>query len=230
LQFLLGQKPGYFAHHKTIAEAVESSTTPIREALSALREAGLVFWELIPPHHALPTGQFTRTNVNRYWVNVRHLLSLLGSENVTPTTGPKSGASTQPNSDASTGKDLRSEQDPPSTPPQSEQVLFEHGPSGKEASSQTDQKRESTQEQTRVRERTDPVPAGNSPRKCGVEQPRRRETGKGDRPELAAPAELKPILAAWRELKLGAPDGRSIRALVNRNPLARSVASFAGGQ
>lgn len=193
LLFLLGQKPGYFAHQKTISEALDSSTTPIRAALGALRRAGLVFWELIPPHHALPTGHFTRTNVNRYWVNVRHLLALLGSENVTPTTGPKSGASTQPNSDASTGKDLKSEQDPPSTPPPSEPEPSEPFESDEEAVSTTENEQERTENRASGRGNTKPQSS-----------------------EFSTPAELEPLLDSWKKLKLGEPDQRSIRALVNR--------------
>jgi hypothetical protein len=55
LVFLLGQRPGYFAHHQVIAEAVDSNLTSLRAALAKLRDAGLVSWELIPPHHLLPT-------------------------------------------------------------------------------------------------------------------------------------------------------------------------------
>lgn len=61
LLFLLGQRPGYFGHQKVIAAAVESNLTSVRGALFELRRAGLVTWELIPPHHPLPTGNYTRT-------------------------------------------------------------------------------------------------------------------------------------------------------------------------
>ena len=216
LQFLLGQKPGYFAHHKTFAEALDSSTTPIREALGALRGAGLVLWELIPPHHVLPTGNYTRTNVNRYWVNVSHILSLLGSVDEVQARPPKSGTSTPPKSGASTGKDLRSEQSPPSTPPRNEQSTSEPRLSGEEAVSSKDLKPEPAPDHLRVHETSNRIALGRSPRKAGLKPPRPPETGRDEHPELAAPAELEPILAAWRELKLGEPDGRSTRALVNR--------------
>jgi hypothetical protein len=119
LLFLLGQKPGqYAAHQQTIAKACDSNTTSIRQSLARLRAAGLVLWELIPPHHALPTGRFTRTNVNRYWVHLPRLAGLLASPARPPATPQKSGASTQPISDASYGTEIRSEQQPPpSTPP-----------------------------------------------------------------------------------------------------------------
>jgi hypothetical protein len=57
LLFLLGQKPGHYAAHQhTIARACDSNTTSIRKALARLRAVGLVLWELVPPHHKLPTG------------------------------------------------------------------------------------------------------------------------------------------------------------------------------
>ena len=119
LVFLLAQKPGaYAAHQQTIAKACDSNTTSIRQALGRLRAAGLVLWELIPPHHALPTGRFTRTNVNRYWVHLPRLGALLEAPARPPATAPKSGASTLPKSDASYGTEIRSvQQPPPSTPP-----------------------------------------------------------------------------------------------------------------
>ncbi|MGA7123804.1 MAG: hypothetical protein WBY94_27115, partial [Polyangiaceae bacterium] len=118
LLFLLGQKPGqYTAHQQTIAKACDSNTTSIRQSLGRLRAAGLVLWELIPPHHALPTGRFTRTNVNRYWVHLPRLGALLEASAKPPATAPKSGASTLPKSDASYGTELRSEQQPPPSPP-----------------------------------------------------------------------------------------------------------------
>ena len=118
LVFLLAQKPGaYAAHQQTIAKACDSNTTSIRQALGRLRAAGLVLWELIPPHHALPTGRFTRTNVNRYWVHLPRLGALLEAPARPPATLPKSGASTLPKSDASSGTEIRSVQQPPSPPP-----------------------------------------------------------------------------------------------------------------
>ncbi|MDP9001797.1 MAG: hypothetical protein M3O46_16990 [Myxococcota bacterium] len=119
LLFLLAQKPGsYAAHHHTIAKACDSNTTSIRQSLTRLRAAGVVLWELIPPHHALPTGRFTRTNVNRYRVHLPRLGALVQAPAMPPATAPKSGASTLPKSDASYGTEIRSEQQPPpSTPP-----------------------------------------------------------------------------------------------------------------
>ena len=119
LVFLLAQKPGaYAAHQQTIAKACDSNTTSIRQALGRLRAAGLVLWELIPPHHALPTGRFTRTNVNRYWVHLPRLGALLEVPARPPAPAPKSGASTLPKSDASYGTgDQSVQQPPPSTPP-----------------------------------------------------------------------------------------------------------------
>lgn len=102
LLFLLAQKPGsYAAHHHTIAKACDSNTTSIRQALGRLRAAGLVLWELIPPHHALPTGRYTRTNVNRYWVHLPRLAGLLEAPARPPATPPKPSTSTRPKSDAS---------------------------------------------------------------------------------------------------------------------------------
>ena len=119
LLFLLGQKPGqYTAHQQTIAKACDSNTTSIRKSLGRLRVAGLVLWELIPPHHALPTGRFTRTNVNRYWVHLPRLGSLLEAPARPSATAPKSDASTLPKPDASYGTEIRSvQQPPPSIPP-----------------------------------------------------------------------------------------------------------------
>jgi hypothetical protein len=100
LLFLLGQKPSHYAtHHHTIAKACDSNTTSIRQSLGRLRAAGLVLWELIPPHHALPTGRFTRTNVNRYWVHLPRLAGLLEAPARPPATLPKS--------DASSGTEIR---------------------------------------------------------------------------------------------------------------------------
>jgi len=130
LLFLLGQKPGHYAaHHHTIAKACDSNTTSIRQSLGRLRAAGLVLWELIPPHHALPTGRFTRTNVNRYWVHLPRLASLLEAPARPPPTLPKSVASTLPKSDASYGTEIRSEQQPPPpTPPPKPPALSREAP------------------------------------------------------------------------------------------------------
>jgi hypothetical protein len=79
LLFLLGQRPGtYAAHQQTIARALDSNVSSIRVALRRLRAAGLVLWELIPPHHVLPTGRFARTNVCRYLVDLTRLAGALG--------------------------------------------------------------------------------------------------------------------------------------------------------
>ena len=103
LLFLLGQRPGYFAHQKVIADAVESNLTSVRKALSELRDAGFLAWNLIPPHHPLPTGKYTRTNVNQYFVEAEALLRALGGDEAAGP--PRTVASTHPNSGASTGTD-----------------------------------------------------------------------------------------------------------------------------
>jgi hypothetical protein len=121
LLFLLAQKPGaYAAHQHTIAKACDSNTTSIRQSLGRLRTAGLVLWELIPPHHALPTGRYTRTNVNRYWVHLPRLAAVLEGPARPPATPPKPRASTQPKSGASYGTEIRSVQQPPPPTPQPE--------------------------------------------------------------------------------------------------------------
>jgi hypothetical protein len=113
LQFLLGQKPGFYAaHHDTIAKAIESNKTSVKSSFKRLRTAGLVLSELIRPHHALPSGRYTRTNVNRYWVNVPRLASLLDA----PANGPKSTPSIGPNSAPSYGT-VKSMEQPPPLPP-----------------------------------------------------------------------------------------------------------------
>jgi len=124
LLFLLAQKPGqYAAHHRTIAKACDTNTTSIRKALARLRAVGLVLWELIPPHHALPTGRFTRTNVNRYWVHLPRLAKLLEAPAPPPATRPISDASTLSNSAASYGTEIRSEQKPPPLPPREQPAV-----------------------------------------------------------------------------------------------------------
>ena len=118
LLFLLAQKPGqYAAHHGTIAKACDTNVTSIKRALSRLHAAGLVLWELIPPHHALPTGRFTRTNVNRYWVHLPRLGALLEGPMVPPPTRAETTSSTRSNSTSSYGTEIRSEQKPPPLPP-----------------------------------------------------------------------------------------------------------------
>jgi hypothetical protein len=200
LLFLLGQKPGaYAAHQRTIAEACNTNTTSVRQALARLRAAGLVLWELIPPHHALPTGRYTRTNVCRYWVNLARLVSLLEvsappppsaparspkPETSTPPRSPKPEASTPPNSGASYGTRIRSEQQPPplapvvASSPASEQV-----PPEGEANSQI---------------RGDGGQAATLP----VSQ------------ELSP--ELATVGASWEKIGLGELDCRARRALENR--------------
>jgi len=114
LLFLLGQKPEHYAaHHHTIAAACNSNVTSVKQALGRLRAAGLVLWELVPPHHRLPTGRYTRTNVNRYWVHLPALAALLE----TPAVGRKSDPSTGPKSASPHGTVFPSERTPPPTPP-----------------------------------------------------------------------------------------------------------------
>ncbi len=216
LMFLLGQVPGYFAHHKTIAEALDSSTSPVREALLALREARLVLWELIPPHHQLPTGQFARTNVNRYWVNVRHLLPLLGAEDDQPTTAPKRGASTPLIPGASSGKDLRSVQDPPSTPPQSQPTPQASAQSDGEAISKIVDEPERTEPRAGSTEGSNPMADKCPSHRHGTRRHHPRERARRQSAPSEVPQDLEAVLAAWRKLKFGEPDERSIRALVNR--------------
>jgi hypothetical protein len=114
LLFLLGQRPGYFAHQQVIADAVESNLTSVRKALFELRDTAFVAWNLIPPHHPLPTGKYTRTNVNQYFVEAEALLRALGGDEAAGP--PRTVASTHPNSGASTGTDPRFEQEDPPTP------------------------------------------------------------------------------------------------------------------
>jgi hypothetical protein len=187
LTFLLGQRPGYFAHQQVIAEAVESNLTSVRAALAQLRDAGLVSWELIPPHHQLPTGRYTRTNVNRYFVETDTLLRALGCADATP---PRTIASTHPNSDASTCTDPKFEQDPPFPPKAGRTPRNEARPEEGELISKVRDRALATRTQRAIK--TCPTP--------GTEQA-------GD---------VEPVLAAWRNLNLGEPDDRSVRALKNR--------------
>ncbi len=134
LLFLLGQKPGHYAAHQhTIAKACDSNTTSIRNSLGRLRAAGLVLWELIPPHHVLPTGRFTRTNVNRYWVHLPRLGTLLEGPARPPRRLPKSVGSTLPKSDASYGTAFNFKQTPPPNPPDESWRAAEHPADGGEA-------------------------------------------------------------------------------------------------
>ena len=194
LLFLLGQRPGYFAHQQVIADAVDSNLTSVRKALFELRDTGFVSWNLIPPHHPLPTGKYTRTNVNQYFVEADALLHVLGGDEAAGP--PRTVASTHPNSSASTGTDPKFEQDPPlppegrSKPPPDRclgkgEIQFSkfHG----------------------ARPALRPPSDVSGVRRAGQERSRK------------VPPELETILAAWRALDLGEPDDRSIQALRNRH-------------
>jgi hypothetical protein len=191
LLFLLGQRPGYFAHQKVIADAIESNLTSVRKALIDLRDAGLVSWDLIPPHHALPTGNYTRTNVNQYFVEADTLLSALGGDGAAGP--PKTVAPTYPNSSASTGTDPKFEQDPP-LPPSS--------------SSKPPLNRHSGKGETNLSRFHGARAVSGQPR-VAVARADRGHT-------RTLPSELEKVLAAWRTLDLGEPDDRSMRALQNR--------------
>ncbi len=186
LLFLLGQRPGYFAHQKVIAAAVESNLTSVRSALAELRTAGLVSWELIPPHHPLPTGSYTRTNVNRYYVDATGLLSALNAGNATPR--PKTMVPTHRNSDGSTGTDPKFEQDPPLPP--------DTGPPTQPAASASKARGLARWHRDR-----------NQPRHAAATMSA-SSTNRG--------REIEAVLAAWRSLGLGDTDDRSARALNNR--------------
>ncbi len=194
LLFLLGQCPGYFAHQKVIAEAIESNLTTVRRALFELRDAGLLRWDLIPPHHPLPTGKYTRTNVNKYFVEADALLRALGGEEAA---GPqKTVASTHPNSSASTGTDPKFEQDPPLAPSGRSKAPPDRHPSkGEIQFSNFHGARKASAEQRRT---------------AGMRRP-------VEGPPPPVPPELEKVLAAWRTLGLGGPDDRSVRALQNRH-------------
>lgn len=192
LLFLLGQRPGYFAHQKVIAAAVESNLTSARGALAELRDAGLVSWELIPPHHPLPTGNYSRTNVNRYYVEAAVLLAALDAGDAA--TPPKTVAPTHPNSGASTGTDLRSELDPPLPPTTVEAPRSE----SRAVDGQSVSKVRERDRATLLPDRTS-RPFGNRPK---------RNAKRTD--------DVERVLAAWRKLQLGEVDDRSARALENR--------------
>ena len=197
LVFLLGQRPGYFAHHQVIAEAVESNLTSVRAALAKLRNAGLVSWQLIPPHHELPTGRYTRTNVNQYFVETDALLlALAGSD----ATSPQTVASTHPLSDVSTCTDPKFEQDPPLPP-----GTGWPGPG---------------------RARTEGGEFVSKVREPAL--PARTQRATTRRPPLdpKQASEVEPVLAAWRKLKLGDPDDRSVRALQNRLAEGATIAQL----
>ena len=195
LLFLLGQCPGYFAHQKVIAEAIESNLTTVRKALVELRDAGLVSWQLIPPHHPLPTGNYTRTNVNQYFVEADALLRALGGDEAA---GPsKTVASTHPNSSASTGTDPKFEQDPPLPP------------SGRSEPPPPD--RYSGKGEIQFSKFHRARPALRHPHNVAGVRPADQGHSR------TVPPELVKVLAAWRTLDLGEPDDRSVRALRNRH-------------
>ena len=190
LLFLLGQKPGqYAAHHQTIAKACDSNPTSIKQSLRRLRTAGVVLWELIPPHHPLPTGRFTRTNVNRYWVHLPRLSALLEARAaprpdlvLTPAepvslTGLDPAVSTRPNSASSygTGSDLNNHLPPSPLAPETAQL--------------------------------EPIRSEEEAMKSNYVEP---EPNPEPTPEIA------PVCEAWNALGLGTCDARSIRALENR--------------
>lgn len=193
LLFLLGQCPGYFAHQKVIAQAIESNLTTVRKAFVELRDVGFVSWDLIPPHHPLPTGKYTRTNVNQYFVEADALLRALGGDEAA---GPsRSVASTHPNSSASTGTDPKFEQDPPLPP------------AGR---SEPPPDRYSCKGEIQFSKFHGARPALRQPHT--VAGLRRADQGL----PRTEPPELEKVLAAWRTLDLGEPDDRSVRALRNR--------------
>lgn len=193
LLFLLGQRPGYFAHQKVIATAVDSNLTSVRGALFELREGGLVSWELIPPHHALPTGNFTRTNVNRYFVEAEALLRRLGATDA----APRTVAPTHPNSDASTGTSSEFEQDLPLPPPGA-------------ATSKHTERASRGEGRFKKEDRTAPG------------QQLRADQSRPPLPQ----ADVETVLASWRQLNLGEPDDRSVRALQNRWAEGASAEQF----
>lgn len=194
LLFLLGQRPGYFAHQKVIAAAIGSNLNSTRRALFELRAAGLVSWTLILPHRPLPTGKYTRTNANRYFVEAEALLRALGvDETARP---PITVAPTHPNSGASTGTDLKSEQDHPPLPPRGD--------------SMPRRDRRPTEGENRLKEGKEGKPEHRKPDPAG----NARQAPRG-RPPMPS-AELEQILASWRAVDLGEPDDRSVRALQNR--------------
>jgi hypothetical protein len=205
LLFLLGQRPGYFAHQKVIADAVQSNLTSVRKALLELRDAALVRWALIPPHHPLPTGKYSRTNVNQYFVEADALLRALGGHDAAGT--PRTEASTHLNSSASTGTDPKFEQDPPLAPSGDSKRLPDQYPGKGEV------------EFSRFRGPRaalgKPLPDAGVPSVT----PRRLR---------AAPPELENVIVAWRTLDLGEPDDRSMRALQNRHAEGATVEQLAG--
>jgi len=194
LLFLLGQCPGYFAHQKVIAQAIESNLTTVRKALVELREVGFVSWDLIPPHHPLPTGKYTRTNVNQYFVEADTLLRAVGGDEAAGP--PKTVAPTHPNSSASTGTDPKFEQDPPQ-PPRGCSKLPPDRPSGKG--------------EIQFSKFRGARPALGQPHTVAGEG--RADPGHS----RTVQPEMEKILAAWRTWDLGEPDERSMRALRNRH-------------
>jgi hypothetical protein len=205
LLFLLGQRPGYFAHQQVIADAVESNLTSVRKALFELRDARFLSWDLIPPQHPLPTGKYTRTNVNQYFVEADALLRALGGDEAGGP--PRTVASTHPNSSASTGTDPKFEQDPPQ-PPSGRPTPRPDGHSG--------------EGEIQFSKFHGARPALGQPRTvAGV---RRADQGLS----RTVPPELEKVLAAWRTLDLGEPDDRSMRALRNRHAEGATSEQLAG--
>jgi hypothetical protein len=199
LTFLLGQRPGYFAHHKTIAEAIETNLTSLRAALAELRAEGLLTWELIPPHHQLPTGKYTRTNVNQYFINAEALLGVLGVDaNGTPS---QSATPTPQESDASSGTDPKFEQHSPRPLGVCCGTSPNHAPSEAEGFPKF---------LNANRARADPPDA---------------TAGRSATPvrEQTAPPELDAVLDDWRASRLGDADDRSKQALRNRHAEGATV-------
>lgn len=191
LMFLLGQRPGYFGHHKVIAEAVETNLTSLRAVLAELRDAGLLTWELVPPHHQLPTGKYTRTNVNRYFAQTDVLLRALGSD-VAPTQR-RTVAPTHPNSDASFGTDPKFEQHSPLPLDTHLSQSSDQGPHAEGAEFLK-------------------LPRPEHARA----EPRGAPNGRAALGDASALPDLDDVLNRWRTLGLGEPDDRSKRALRNR--------------
>jgi hypothetical protein len=187
LAFLLGQKPGsYYAHHSTIAEAVETNVTTLRASLARLRVEGLVWSDHVSPHHRLPsTGRYTRTNVCGYRVNLARLAALLER----PSILPKSSASTLPKSDASYGTIQDLNASPPSPPkPEAPEPQSAQAPKGEEGA------------------------VINSDLDAEIAEPE----ATSQEPLVAVPEDLAPICAAWEATGLSAIEPRSVRALRNR--------------
>jgi hypothetical protein len=140
----------------------------------------------------LPTGKYTRTNVNMYFVDAEALVRALEGDRHAP---PRTVAPTHPNSDASTGTSSKFEQDPPLPPVGSQDLRHDKQPMEGEFRFSGIQRERPKAAETRA-------PAG-------VRRARQTHT--------APPAGLEQVLTAWRTLDLGEPDDRSLRALQNRH-------------